>query len=256
MCQSHPVTITATSRFSNLVASPPAVSAAEKKGDLLPEKPRLGFFSEPSGRSTWECVVTLKFASGCEGYGYESAMGRGEWLSRDPLGDPSLSLIPSPDDVMGFMPASGGKIPGMPAEMLQGPNLYSYVRNNPLNTFDPYGLYDAMDFMYDASNFSAGAGDMLTFGATNWARDQMGTNDAVDPCSGMYAAGEVTGFGLGLSWGGAGAVRAAGYETKVAVHGAHHGFGRLGKLAHVQMNAWKSGVKGSGWAARIPLPWR
>jgi hypothetical protein len=110
MCQSHPVTITATSRFSNLVASPPAVSAAEKKGDLLPEKPRLGFFSEPSGRSTWECVVTLKFASGCEGYGYESAMGRGEWLSRDPIAEKG------------------------------GLNLYGYVGGNPINDLDPLGL--------------------------------------------------------------------------------------------------------------------
>jgi len=71
----------------------------------------------------------------------------------------------------------------------------------------------------------------------------------------MYEGGEVTGFGLGVAWGGAGALKAAGYETKIALHGAHHSFGPLGKLAHVQMNIWKAGVKGSGQAFRIPLPW-
>jgi hypothetical protein len=87
-----------------------AASADEKKGDLPLQNSRLGFFSEPSGRSTWTCVVTLKFASGCEGYGYESASGRAEWLSRDPIAEQG------------------------------GLNLYGYVRNNSIKYTDPLGF--------------------------------------------------------------------------------------------------------------------
>jgi RHS repeat-associated protein len=42
----------------------------------------------------------------------------------------------------------------------------------------------------------------------------------------------------------------------IAVHGPHHSFGSLGRLSHVQMNWWETGVKGSGGAVRVPLPWR
>uniref|UniRef100_UPI003220535A hypothetical protein n=1 Tax=Thermogutta sp. TaxID=1962930 RepID=UPI003220535A len=54
----------------------------------------------------------------------------------------------------------------------------------------------------------------------------------------------------------AGGIAASGVSTKVAIHGAHHSFGSLGRLAHIQINWWRSGVKGSGRVLRIPLPWR
>jgi hypothetical protein len=98
-----------------------AASTVEKKGDLPPQNSRRGFFSEPSGRGTWECIVTLKFASGCEGYGYESAMGRAEWRSRDPIGEEG------------------------------GVNLYGYVGNDSINRFDPLGL----DFRYGPYDLQA-----------------------------------------------------------------------------------------------------
>lgn len=50
------------------------------------------------------------------------------------------------------------------------------------------------------------------------------------------------------------ALKTGGIATRVAVHGAHHTFGKFGKLPHVQVNWWKPGVKGSGGAARIPFP--
>ena len=42
--------------------------------------------------------------------------------------------------------------------------------------------------------------------------------------------------------------------TNVMVHPAHHPFGSLGKLPHIQVNWWVQGAKGSGGALpRIPL---
>ena len=113
---------------------------------------------------------------------YDPMIGR--WISRDPLDN---------------------------AEMLQGPNLYAYVSNNPINGFDPYGLYDFMDFMQDASNVSAGMGDALTFGLTKDARaamnDAFDLPDTVDPCSKGYGAGKVAGYGLMVADGAAGLAR-------------------------------------------------
>jgi hypothetical protein len=45
-----------------------------------------------------------------------------------------------------------------------------------------------------------------------------------------------------------------GVQWRVAIHSAHHSFGRLGRLPHVQVNWWKAGAKGSGGVFRIPLP--
>ncbi len=83
-------------------------------------------------------------------------------------------------------------------------NLYRYVGNNPINLWDPYGLYGFMDFIYDASSFSAGVGDALTFGLTDQIREMNGWNDAVEKCSTAYGSGQITGTGLGLSLAGAG----------------------------------------------------
>lgn len=93
---------------------------------------------------------------------------------------------------------------------LDSMNLYGYLKNNPLRYIDPYGLYSFDDFLQDAANFSAGAGDLLSFGLTNKVRDWMGTNDVVDKCSGLYKAGEWTGLGLSAATGLAGGIKAAG----------------------------------------------
>jgi hypothetical protein len=61
-----------------------------------------------------------RFATkGKSSYSYELASGRSNWLSRDPL---EFNL-------------------GFPAEFLpEGPNLYGYVGNNPINYWDPFGF--------------------------------------------------------------------------------------------------------------------
>ncbi len=104
-----------------------------------------------------------------------------------------------------------------------------------------------------ASNFSAGFGDTISFGLTDWIRDQMGTNSVVDKQSSTYTAGKISGYALEAAAGGVVAKSLSRYGARLAVHGPHHTFGRLGRLPHVQLNIWKKGVKGSGKAFRLPF---
>ena len=113
--------------------------------------------------------------SGLYDYGFRFySPGLGRWINRDPIGE------------------SGGL------------NLYAFGPNSPVNGFDPYG----MDWVDNTSNFFAGAGDNLSFGATGRIRQWMGTDDVVDRCSGWYGGGQAAGTGLGLAMGGAGAAGA------------------------------------------------
>lgn len=43
------------------------------------------------------------------------------------------------------------------------------------------------------------------------------------------------------------------WAGKIGSHEAHHRFGRLGRLPHLQLNLWRIGVKGSGISLRLPL---
>jgi RHS repeat-associated protein len=82
-----------------------------------------------------------------------------------------------------------------------GVNTFAYVNANPLIYVDPYGLYSFDDFVNDSANFSAGWGDMLSFGIT--ARIRQGFDiGSVDKCSASYKGGEMFGFanGLALGW--------------------------------------------------------
>jgi choice-of-anchor A domain-containing protein/RHS repeat-associated protein len=92
-------------------------------------------------------------------------------------------------------------------------NLYGYVLNDPINFIDPLGLYSFDEFLGDAADFSAGFGDTLSFGLTDYVRDWMGTNDVVNKCSGWYSGGEWSGVGLSLAFGAAHLGRNALYQT-------------------------------------------
>jgi len=211
-------------------------------------------------------VIAMSYAIPAECRMYSATMGR--FLQRDPIGyadgpnpytyaDSVGKPFPyNPNDftnLYNFVDSVGKPwaISGA-LKPINETNPYLYTGNNPINRVDPLGLY----WLEDLSNFSAGFGDTITFGGTAWLREQGGYNDVVNSCSGYYTGGAITGIGADLALGGAGALKAAGYSTKIAIHGAKHPFKYIGKWSHVQLNIWKKGVDGSGIPFRIPLPWK
>jgi RHS repeat-associated protein len=153
---------------------------------------------------------------------------------------------------------------------------YAYVRGDPLNVTDPSGLcglwgddtclQDVADAFVrsDVGTIANGWANGVTFGLSSKVEglsENGRANLAVEECRSGYKAGNVTGEvtaaflypAAGAKLAGA-ALRGVGIGTRLAIHDAHHIFGALGKLPHVQLNWWEIGVKGSGGAVRIPLP--
>jgi RHS repeat-associated protein len=56
------------------------------------------------------------------------------WLNRDPLGEPGFEVMQRAAPYRAHSLVQG------PAERIEGPNLYEYVRNNPIQYVDPLGL--------------------------------------------------------------------------------------------------------------------
>ena len=156
-------------------------------------------------------------------------------------------------------------------------NFYAYVANNPLSFIDPLGL--DKDQCPASGGALAGFGDILTSGLglsyvlglpsgteairSLWLETPglptTGAPDVVNPkCSWAYTRGQAAGVADAAAIAGLGAAAWAGYNVgvRIWIHGAHHYFPSLGRrLAHIQINWWLRGVKGSGGATRIPLPW-
>jgi RHS repeat-associated protein len=77
-----------------------------------------------------------------------------------------------------------------PLGLEAGLSTYGYVSGNPLALYDPYGLWAWGDPLPQGLvDFTAGLGDDISFGLTGLAREQLGTNGAVNECSASYKTG-------------------------------------------------------------------
>ena len=93
-----------------------------------------------------------------------------------------------------YDPVVGRFITPDPLGFVDGPNLYVFVLNNPVNWVDPYGLYTWIDELVDDNaNFAAGMGDWISFGGTDWLRHILNLNCAVDKGTFAYKGGAATG---------------------------------------------------------------
>jgi len=95
------------------LAAPSGPRSVVRKKATSPHKNRVwNFLENPSGRRSSDALQVVEIASGSITFTYKIASGLREWLSRDPLEN---------------------------AEISQGPNLYAYVTNDPINLIDPDG---------------------------------------------------------------------------------------------------------------------
>ena len=140
-------------------------------------------------------------------------------------------------------------------------NLYGYCLDDPINLVDPEGLLIYEDFLYYGANFSAGMGDVISFGLTRYARKLTGANDVVDPCFGWYMGGEaagiahglITGYG-GIMKGGAQSLRTLFYDPRRfgSISGAFWRGGAAGRHLHHWLipGRWEwvpAGIRNAGW---------
>ncbi len=92
----------------------------------------------------------------------------------------------------------------------QGGNTVSGAIGVPGERATSVPRFVLLDWVDDASDFFAGWGDTLTFGATGRIRMWLGVNDVVDEGSGWYLGGQITGMAHSIAFGAAAGARAAG----------------------------------------------
>gem|GEM_PF-6047793 len=185
--------------YRPLAAHPklPSRSGVVKKRAISLHQNRVwNFLQNPSGRMSSDALQVVEIASGSITFTYKSASGRAEWLSRDPMGSPTLLMPENPvnrSKLVGVFArdiAEGHDRRITEVEMLpEGPNLYSYVANNPINLIDPLGLWyiniglggglgvGAGGGVYIGSNgfHPCVGGGLATLGVTGYCRWSPGT---------------------------------------------------------------------------------
>ena len=128
------------------------------------------------------------------------------------------------------------------AESSQGPNLFTFVGNEPVGRLDPDGREAGFD--YPSCGCMVPPAPPADLGA--------GFEGAVKAC---VAWGSVVGFErcvVAKLRGPLGTCK--NLRCKVAVHPNHHTFPVIGKKSHVPITCWVKGVKGSSMNIRIPIP--
>ncbi|MCO5052865.1 MAG: RHS repeat-associated core domain-containing protein [Verrucomicrobiae bacterium] len=151
-----------------------------------------------SSSGTYASANTYRFSSkeqhersGLYYYGYRFYSPNWQrWLNRDPLGEPGFELVQR------IAPFRSHPYIRIPAEIMEGPNLYAYVANNPILLVDPYGL-----------SFWGRVGNGLTGAATGAGTGAL-TGAGVGAGIGALGAGVGAGPGA-VAGAGAGAIAGA-----------------------------------------------
>jgi len=153
-----------------------------------------------ASRVTCEAGVCL----GKSRIGYGSALGEG--ISRDPLGEAKMGLMPPMGQYI--QPSTG--MPGRPTELPISVNLYQYALNDPLYWTDPLGLnvinfnisLGIVDFggQWDINGFHPYAGVGLGVGASLTLNPDENSTVACHRWSGNVGAGAVVGVGASKDW--------------------------------------------------------
>jgi len=140
-----------------------------------------------TGTVTGKCSYSAYGTPTCEGTATTPLEFDGEYTSSD------TGLIYMRARV--YDPATAQFLTRDPLAAISG-EPYSYAGDNPLNASDPTGLIFGIPgtpSWEEVGEGIAGWGDTITFGATKWAREQLG-DENVNTCSTAYQAGGYTGL--------------------------------------------------------------